>query len=1625
MKGILRYLLLSALILLAVEKSQAQTTGDFCIPSVGCYTSFEKAEAALRAQPSYAGIGQYLEHVNTALYVFPTLIFTYDIKYRPAASLSGPGFRADLGLAGSGIYGCQPPPADSNLDPAAYCANETSLVSAVEAELTRKWNSETVTCTITATTVTSNYGPAVSVTGSNSIERGTVVYGTKKFNTKANCNSGPNKNFNWNIIQHKKIYCDSGFRPLTTSNLTEERLLTDLICKPYNTSSANFRAPLKQCKSCPGSKNPIYPATGEKVRAEPDFMFAGRTFTRHYRSWRQLRNNPYFGIGWTHTFSDRLDRAGKVVFSDTGDVEAFNVVLANRYRGQNSFDNILEYINQGGVSYRLTLPDGEIKEFDTEGKLLRVRTLEDPSKDVTLAYANGVLISATDAKGRILKFFYTDNMVSVIQLPDGRDIHYKYDTRQNLTLVEYGNGEKRKYHYAEPALVGDPEQVHKLTGISNVVGTVETRFANFQYDNQGRATSSTVLGSPDEVASVTYDSANQATMTTESGATKVYTMGPGSYRPITNISVSGGVGDISRLYDSQKRVKSETNSKGITSTFEYPTEYTRRIISAEGTPEQRTIELDRNASNLVTQTRVFDGSNVLQSKTTWAYNSRGQVLSETSTNVLDNSTRTDTKTYCESSDVTDGTCPIVGLLKSESNSGSLNTTSYKYRQNDEASCSITPAACPYRKGDLWKVTNSLNHVSEIVSYDGAGRVLATKNHNGVVTEFEYDFKGRKSAIRVKGSDGDRVTTMTYTSTNEIKQINNPDGTFIKYNYDDADRLTSMEDNLGNKIIYTLNEDGKVEKEEIEDSGGIPRKTLAFTYNNLSQMTAIKNAESQSGGNPTLVMTYDSEGYLEKTTDALNRQSTKEYDSLGRIKKLIQDANGLLPQEVNQQYSALDKVTEVKDPKNLDTNSIYNGFGDLGQVDSPDSGSTGYDYNSLGQLIEKTNGNGVVEQYTYDVLGRIITRNYEGDDIDETYTYDVSQADCVSGEQFGVGKLTRVADGSGSKNLCYNSYGDLVRSVQRTNGKTFVVRWIYGSNGQLNEMVYPSGMIVDYVYNNLGQASELGVTIGSTRQVLLTGASYYPFGPIAGWEYGNGREMRRDYNLNYSPLLIQDLASGGINYEYSYDTVGNLTRLQAPGLVRNYEYDGLNRLNVVRNSSNVKLWEYTYDATGNRTSFTQGASATKNYTYQSSSHRLLNDSLESRGYDGTGNLVGIRPNGSGPGQFRLGFAYNTANRLRNVFKGGTSESASYFYNYKGERVQRSLATAVSDENYYYVYNSTSLIGEYDGAGVAVQQMIWLDTIPVGVVTGIGSSAKLYYVQADGLGTPRVVIDPVRNLAVWKNPLEAEPFGSGQPLADPDGDAVNFEFNLRFSGQLYDSFSGLVYNYFRDYDSSTGRYVQSDPLGLEGGISTYSYVESNPLNSVDPMGLLKGVPGTITVVPPNPPVITVGNPNPLSSTYYSPLMQTAVQQKYQRDFDIINSAGKKYPFTPYTPEDMYQLLYIDRCLDVPAVEPDSGIDCTKILIEIREAHVNMVMVHRSVDANRMTLPLAQRRDDKNWFYAARASSHNLPLREQILKASYRLERAIARADKYGCPVPPSARAYIENVLPAVLESLSIKL
>lgn len=116
-----------------------------------------------------------------------------------------------------------------------------------------------------------------------------------------------------------------------------------------------------------------------------------------------------------------------------------------------------------------------------------------------------------------------------------------------------------------------------------------------------------------------------------------------------------------------------------------------------------------------------------------------------------------------------------------------------------------------------------------------------------------------------------------------------------------------------------------------------------------------------------------------------------------------------------------------------------------------------------------------------------------------------------------------------------------------------------------------------------------------------------------------------------------------------------------------------------------------------------------------------------------------------------------------------------------------------------------------------------------------SARVYGGSTSGalhLNTPRLIQDQNGN-AVWRND-NTEPFGDSVPNSDPNNTGNVFDFPLRFPAQYFDRETNVAYNNYRDYDSGIGRYVESDLVGLRGGLNTYAYVDK-PIRYSDPSGL----------------------------------------------------------------------------------------------------------------------------------------------------------------------------------------------
>lgn len=1231
---------------------------------------------------------------------------------------------------------------------------------------------------------------------------------------------------------------------------------------------ANARDP-----GSPFEGDPINTSTGNFYRQETDYESpSGLMFRRFYNSSVRAPGSS-LGPQWRHLFDRRLE----ILASNTGAAGERTFIRATRPDGASELftrtesawtvdSDVADVLvdREAGAGYALQLAaNGQTEIYDSAGLLQEVYDASG-QRTLVLGYSGAVtpteaapgpdmLLSVADSSGRSLRFSYNSaSQLTKVLLPDGGVQAFTYNASGQLASVTYPDFTVKGYIYNEPANSPAAAGTSFLTGIIDEKGA---RYETIKYNYNNRAYHAEFAGGVDtttlDYAASTWKGTLPVTVKGPLGAASrlgFVDTGKGRLMPAGGSAACGNQCNQpykAMTYDANGYPASVTDFKGsITRTVYGPNGLLAEQVEAAGTSQQRTTTTTWDATLRAPLSRVvMDAEGATVSSTSWKYNAVGLEVARCEVDPTipaaagyacgsminaPEGTRQWATSYCTSVDFS--RCPQLGLVLTEDGPRTdvQDVTVYSYYQStDESGCGTVGGAC-HRVGDLYQATNALGQKTTWLTYDRNGRATRLRDGSGKIHDLSYTPRGKLTSLTERAAqDGstspqDSVTTITFDSAENVTSIVDPDGAALNYNYDDAHRLIRINDGEGNSIHYVLDAAGNRIKEDVVDSGGTMKRSLSRAYNPLGQLLSQKTA----GGDATDIG-YDVVGNAQLITDALKRKMQATYDPRNRVSQTVQDIGGVAA-KTTYDYDPLDRIIKVTDPKGLATTYQYNGLGDMVKQVSPDGGTSSSAYNGAGDRIVSIDARGIRTDYTYDALGRLTRSAYSDAALDSFYTYDVIQTVCAEAESFATGRLSKVEDASGSTQFCYDHNGRVVRKVQTNNGKALIVRYTYSKAGRLKSVTYPDGAVVDYVRDALGQVTEVGVTpAGSLRQTLLRTSGYYPFGPSAGWTYGNGRTLMRTLDFDYRPLAVGDGRSDGLNVGFAFDEVGNLVALTAPGGMVpaiSLVYDTLGRMTAFNDGATGAVIDgYSYDATGNRlNALVNGQSQT--YDYAVDSHRLSSVGGVPRRYDASGNTTAI--NGT-----ERTFSYDATGRMSQVWREGVL-AMKYSHNWRGEQVYRSINTSGT----YSLYDESGhWMGDYDENGQSIQQVIWLEDLPVGVL----ASSTLNYIQPDHLGTPRAVISADRDTAIWTWDIRGEAFGGTAPNEDPDRDGKSFTFNLRFPGQRYDKATGLNQNYLRDYDASVGRYVQSDPIGLAGGNATYGYVDGAPLAFVDPFGLKKVV------------------------------------------------------------------------------------------------------------------------------------------------------------------------------------------
>ncbi len=823
-------------------------------------------------------------------------------------------------------------------------------------------------------------------------------------------------------------------------------------------------------------------------------------------------------------------------------------------------------------------------------------------------------------------------------------------------------------------------------------------------------------------------------------------------------------------------------------------------------------------------------------------------------------------------------------------------TNWSYHTTTVTSgCAGSSGLC-YREGDLASVSSALGHTTSFPRYDNRGRNTRSVDANGTITDIVFDSEGRVLQRIVRANTdgtpsaaGDATISMEYEIYGELKRTIQADGVGQEYCRDAAHRITAIVPTVlssgtrcvgaqpvtgHDAIVYTLDAAGNRIKEETRDTSGNVKRLLARQYNARGQLRSTINAPYASASNlddvsvKKTTYTYDQNSNLDLTTDPLGRVSDNDYDPLNRLMQSIQDKGpGAINATVSYEYDARDNLRKVIDPKTLDTEYVFDGLNNQTLLDSPDTGVSSFTYDAAGNRLTQTDARLVVSNYAYDAQNRLISVIYPSDTSKNVaYFYDTVETVCASDEQFAVGHQTKMTDASGQTQFCYDRRGNLKRKVQTTPGSVLTTTYTYDVADRLATMTYPSGLVVTYARSQAldiyGRITSVSVSRGSFSLPLLSGVAYEPYGPVKQLNFGNGETLNKAWDQNYWPDAV---SSAAISHDFTTNDVGNIVTLTGGGGAQTMSYDGLDRLSqATRGAPLFESESWQYDPTGNRLSHLVGAGVVTNdeYSYDPNSHRLTKidgpEGASLRAYDANGNTLSGHLGSESA-------VYGVDNRLREFVAEdkGAGVNRRWHYNGRGERVATQIVTGtIAGSPYeFFVYDSSGQIAsivypEWGQGSVAVkttgeptrfEEIIWLDNTPVARVFSTAASVlSAHAIHSDHLNTPRALSNlqlqggQPSGTVVWRwnlNQFDANgsnTFGAQGDDTNPDGNAVHTSFRLRFPGQLHDQASGLHYNYFRNYEPSTGRYVESDPIGLWADTTTYAYGTGNPNTFFDPSG-----------------------------------------------------------------------------------------------------------------------------------------------------------------------------------------------
>jgi RHS repeat-associated protein len=722
------------------------------------------------------------------------------------------------------------------------------------------------------------------------------------------------------------------------------------------------------------------------------------------------------------------------------------------------------------------------------------------------------------------------------------------------------------------------------------------------------------------------------------------------------------------------------------------------------------------------------------------------------------------------------------------------------------------------------------------------------------TQYFYDILNRQDKI-IDAKDG--VTQFTYDNNDNLKTLTDPNENTTYYDYDGFDNLKKQDSPDTGVTIFTYDLANNI-KTQLDNK----QQLTVYEYDALNRVTDITYQDGQTehydydqgsfaegrlsqvtsntlNSNIVYKMTYNSMGRVETSTQTVDSHTaslTYGYNNKGQLESLIYPSG----KELTYGYSNGEMVSISIDGTPLISNIKYEAFGPV----------KAWDWS-----------NGLKHSKAFDLSGRLESHSLNQD----TRTIGYSDAN----------EIKKITDSVGSRDY---SYDDLHRLVSGTHlGQSLLYDYDANSNRLLSSVDgEQTDYVVDTTSNQITQVGDNTIDYDLNGNITVEGTKSYAYD--AKNRFINFNDGQVLYSHNTTGLRVKKAfrtSSSNAATDVITKSIGNHI---------DDSFTGSNYTDILRRADN------TWASNGQGTAYIEGNQANLfgGIALSQTVGTLMEDESYTLNAKLTQGEISVSSGGSKIVNIRYGFGQNlyitavgldkALNVNTPIFKDkldvhvtwkagevlvvvtGTDgieyttgaitnsnitvgqeqgvELRDYFSNFYtqifGQTVYIDDITVVasdtrvapepSSQDKLYHYNDAGLLTtEFDGYGNVLLEHIYLGSTPIAVIKG----GTTYFVHTDHLGTPRSITRK-NNTVVWG--WESKPFGD-----DKVRDLIGLEYNLRHPGQYFDQESELFYNWNRTYNPETGRYLESDPIGLNGGLNTYGYVGGNPNSFVDPNGL----------------------------------------------------------------------------------------------------------------------------------------------------------------------------------------------